>query len=202
VTLAGSTDPAMQTVHNAAILVCDIRGFSTQSEILPAAALAQLLGQWFREAGNLIQKRGGVIDKFIGDAVLAYWKEFPGPPRECESSYLCAQDLLALAAKMKWPESGKPFTVGIAVHYGRVAFGNIGLVAQRDATIIGNAVNTTFRLESVMKELGQTLLVSEELAQCLSAADQARFTDLGEKSLKGKAEQVRVFGWLGQGQKG
>ena len=194
VTMAGSMEPAMQTVHNAAILVCDIRGFSSQSEVLPASTLAQLLGQWFREAGNAVQKHGGVIDKFIGDAILAYWQENPGPPRECVNAYQAAQHLLDLAAKIKWPESGKQFTVGIAVHYGRVAFGNIGLIAQRDATIIGNAVNTAFRLESVMKELGQKLLVSEEMVKALDAPERALFTDLGEKSLKGKSEVVRVFG--------
>ena len=194
VTLAGSMATAVQTVHNAAILVCDIRGFSSQSEILPASALAQLLGQWFREAGNVVQKHGGVIDKFIGDAILAYWQENPGPPRECMHAYQAARALLDFAAKTKWPESGKPFNVGIAVHYGRVAFGNIGLVAQRDATIIGNAVNTAFRLESIMKELSQTLLVSEQTVAALDAPERALFVDLGEKTLKGKNEMVRVFG--------
>ena len=193
-TMAGSMDTAMQTVHNAAILVCDIRGFSSQSEILAASALAQLLGQWFREAGNAVQKHGGVIDKFIGDAILAYWQESPGPPRECVQAYNASRSLLDLAAKTKWPESGKPFKVGIAVHYGRVAFGNIGLVAQRDATIIGNAVNTAFRLESIMKELNQKLLVSEQLVEGLESAERGLFTDLGEKTLKGKNEMVRVFG--------
>ncbi len=194
VTLAGSMDPTMQTVHNAAILVCDIRGFSTQSEILPAGTLAQLLGQWFREAGNIIQKRAGVIDKFIGDAVLAYWQENLGPPRECVNAYQAALGLLDLAATMRWPNSGKPFVVGIAVHYGRVAFSNVGFVAQRDATIIGNAVNTAFRLESVMKELNQKFLVSEQMVDALGAEERAIFTDLGEKTLKGKNELVRVFG--------
>ena len=83
------------------------------------------------------------------------------------------------------------------MHYGRVAFGNIGLVAQRDATIIGNAVNTTFRLESVMKELGQKLLVSEQLVEALPDGLRGQYSDLGEKSLKGKHEMVRVFGWNG-----
>lgn len=194
VTLAGSTDPALHTVQCAAILVCDIRGFSTQSEILPANVLAQLLGQWFRESGNLVQKNGGIIDKFIGDAILAYWQENAGPPRECEHAYVSARALLDLAKKIQWPESNKPFEVGIAMHFGRVSFGNIGLVAQRDATIIGNAVNTTFRLESVMKELGQKLLVSERFVEALTDQKRALFSDLGEKSLKGKAETVRVFG--------
>jgi adenylate cyclase len=196
-TLAGSVDPTLHTVHNAAILVCDIRGFSAQAEVLPAGTMAQLLGQWFREAGNLVQKNGGVIDKFIGDAILAYWQENPGPPRECESAHQSARQLLDLAAKVRWPESGKAFTVGVAVHFGRVAFGNIGLVAQRDATIIGNAVNTAFRLESMMKELGQNLLVSEQLVLSLPEKDRRQFRDLGEQALKGKHEMVRVFGWTG-----
>ncbi len=196
-TLAGHSESTMQTVHNAAILVCDIRGFSSQAEVLPDSSLAQVLGQWFREAGNTVQKQGGVIDKFIGDAILAYWQENAGQKDACERAYQCARQLLELAGRTKWPESGKPFLVGIALHYGRVAFGNIGLVAQRDATIIGNAVNTAFRLETVMKELGQDLLVSRELVDCLPAADRALFADLGEKTLKGKNETVRVFGFKG-----
>ena len=197
VTLAGSMDATPGSVHRAAILVCDIRGFSSQSEILSAATLAQLLGLWFREAGNAVQKHGGIIDKFIGDAILAYWQENPGPPRECMNAYHAARALFDLAAKTKWPDSGKPFTVGIAIHYGHVAFGNIGLVAQRDATIIGNAVNTAFRLESIMKELDQRLLVSEATVAALDGPERALFTDLGEQPLKGKSETVRVFGMRG-----
>ena len=196
VTVAGGTgtESVPQLVDNAAILVCDIRGFSSQSEILAADVVAQTLGQWFRDAGNLIQRKGGIVDKFIGDAILAYWQEKPGPPRECENAFRSGLGLLELAAKLHWPESDKPFTVGIAMHYGRVAFGNIGLVAQRDATIIGNAVNTAFRLETVMKELGQKLLVSQALVEVLPPTERARFDDLGQQALKGKHEMVRVFG--------
>jgi adenylate cyclase len=198
-TIAGGTGtgPAPQMVDNAAILVCDIRGFSTQSELLAADLVAQTLGQWCRDAANLIQRKGGIVDKFIGDGILAYWQEKPGPPRECEHAYQSALGLLELAAKLHWPESGKPFVVGIAMHYGRVAFGNIGLVAQRDATIIGNAVNTAFRLETVMKELCQKLLVSRALIDALPESERARFHDLGLQTLKGKRERVHVFGLLG-----
>ena len=86
-TLAGHSSEAMQTVHNAAILVCDIRGFSSQSELLPAPTLAQVLGQWFREAGNAVQKGGGVIDKFIGDAILAYWQQGSGSAQAAERAF-------------------------------------------------------------------------------------------------------------------
>ena len=196
-TLAGHLSEAMQTVHNAAILVCDIRGFSSQSEVLAAPALAQVLGQWFREAGNAVQKGGGVIDKFIGDAILAYWQEGAGPAQAAGRAFACARSLLEMSGRMTWPGSGQPFEIGVALHYGRVAFGNIGQVALRDATIIGNAVNTAFRLESVMKAHNQRLLVSAELLDALPAENRASFADLGEQALKGKLETVRAYGYRG-----
>ena len=199
-TLAASTDHHTQSVRPAAILVCDIRGFSTQSERLPAETLSQLLGQWFRESGNLIQRSGGIVDKFIGDAVLAYWQPPPsspgetmadGPAPECSAAFETARALVRIAKKMHWPND-KPFDIGVAVHHGKVSFSNIGLVAQRDATIIGDAVNTAFRLESIMKALSQRILLSDKVVENLP--DKTIFVDLGEQDLKGKAQRVRVFG--------
>src|SRR5690606_31273904 len=73
VTMAAGTDSIVQNSQAVAILVCDIRGFSTMSEKLQEAVVARTLGKWFREAGKVIFSSGGTIDKFIGDAVLAYW---------------------------------------------------------------------------------------------------------------------------------
>jgi adenylate cyclase len=199
-TLAASTDQHAQSVRPAAILVCDIRGFSTQSEKIPAEGLSQILGQWFREAGNVVQRSGGIIDKFIGDAILAYWQPGQatpsattpdGPSPECAAAFEAGCAMLRMASKMKWPNE-KPFEVGVALHHGKVSFSNIGLVAQRDATIIGDAVNTAFRLESIMKELKQKLLLSERIVDMMP--EKEMFVDLGEKALKGKAQLVRVFG--------
>ena len=138
-----------------------------------------------------------MVDKFIGDAVLAYWQETAGPADAAGRAFACARGLLDMAGRMTWPESGKPFEIGVALHYGRVAFGNIGLVAQRDATIIGNAVNTAFRLESIMKAHNQRLLVSAELIDALPTDNRALFSDLGEQTLKGKHETVRAYGFKG-----
>src|SRR5205823_2962860 len=146
----------------------------TMAEKMFADDLAQLLGQWFREVGNRINKTGGTIDKFIGDAVLAYWR-CGGKETDVQRAFKTAQELLALAAAQQWP--GAPLKIAVALHYGKVTCSNIGTDAQRDATIIGDTVNTVFRLESLMKELNQQLVLSEEFLDGLE--DREGFVDLG-----------------------
>ncbi|MBA2271814.1 MAG: FHA domain-containing protein [Chthoniobacterales bacterium] len=191
VTLAGSMAGVASVIRPVALLVCDIRGFSTMAEKISSSHLAQQLGVWFREAGNLVTKSGGTVDKFIGDAVLAYWSECEGASVDCSATLQIAHDLLALADRTKWA-NGDPFQVGIALHYGSVTCGNVGIDAQRDATIIGDAVNTVFRLEGVMKELNQQVLLSADFREHLPATEP--LTDLGERKLKGKQQLVRIFG--------
>ena len=191
VTLAGSMVGAGTAIQPVALLVCDIRGFSSMAEKISSDDLAQQLGVWFREAGNLVNKNGGTIDKFIGDAMLAYWSGCGGKPVDCVATLRIARDILALAENVTWA-GGQPFRVGVALHYGAVTCGNVGLDAQRDATIIGDAVNTVFRLESVMKELNQLLLLSADFREHLPAEES--LVDFGERKLKGKQQAVRIFG--------
>ena len=190
-TLAGSMAGAASAVRPVALLVCDIRGFSSMAEKISSADLAQQLGIWFREAGNLVNKSGGTIDKFIGDAILAYWSGREAEEVDCAATLRIARDLLALAATIKWT-NGEAFRVGVALHYGSVTCGNVGLDAQRDATIIGDVVNTVFRLESVMKELNQLILLSADFRDRLPARE--KLIDLGERKLKGKQQSVRIYG--------
>lgn len=199
VTLAG-TD-GLEDVCDVAIMVCDLRGFSTMSEQLGEDVLARTLGEWFRTAGNLVQESGGTIDKFIGDAILAYWNFTGVDGEETRSALTVGRKLLELAQTLRWPlppgdPAGRqpaPFRIAVALHHGSVTCGNIGLVAQRDATIIGDAVNTAFRIESVMKPLGHALVLSDDfLAQLAEPAE--NYADLGTHDLKGKREAVRLFG--------
>lgn len=192
VTVAAGTDTGIEEAADVAIMVCDIRGFSTMSEQLPEETLARTLGEWFRTAGNLVQQSGGAIDKFIGDAILAYWHADGG--EEARSALSVGRKLLTLAESTRWPLDGAPpFRIAVALHHGTVTCGNIGLVAQRDATIIGDAVNTAFRMESVMKQLGQPLVLSDDFLEAL-AEPADRYADLGEHQMKGKRDQVRLFG--------
>lgn len=174
----------------AAILVCDIRGFSTFSEQLPPADVSRFLGQWFRKVGELVRKKNGVIDKFIGDAVLAYWSG-QDVQLVCESALITAREMGVSCGELCWPHNNTPMRVGTALHFGQVTSGNVGIVAQRDATIIGDTVNTAFRLEGAMKDLGVSCLCSEAFAENFSHSH--GFRDLGPRSLKGKAKPVRVF---------
>lgn len=193
VTVATTSGGPNSSRLHVAILVCDIRGFSTVSEMLEPDELARVLGGWFAEAGNAVNQSGGTVDKFIGDAILSYWIEpevAADSDASCNTALEVAQKLLAVAGTRSWPVLNHPFRVGIALHFGPVNCGNIGLVAQRDATIIGDAVNTAFRLESVMKELGQELILSQDFAAMLDPP--RKLIDLGERQLKGKNQQVRV----------
>ena len=115
------------------------------SEKIPSHELAHVLGLWFRESGNLIQRSGGTIDKFIGDALLAYWmvreeeqttfaisrdaaKPIPSPaqPAECDIAFGAARKIVALAEATRWPNS-EPFRIAVALHFGKVAAGNVGM---------------------------------------------------------------------------
>lgn len=191
VTVADTETSTIFEAQPVALLVCDIRGFSTLSEKVSSGDLAQLLGAWFRESGNLIIRSGGTIDKFLGDAVLAYWGGMEGR-QTCEPALETALALQRLAAERAWG-SGEPLKIAVALHYGQVTCTNVGMAAERDATIIGDAVNTVFRLEHVSKELGEPVLCSADFVQQLESA--SAFRDLGEQALKGKTQSVRVLGW-------
>jgi adenylate cyclase len=191
-TLATTSAECHQATLSVAILVCDIRGFSTMAEKLEERELAQIIGNWFQDTGNAVQSAGGVIDKYIGDAVLAYWPGRDQQGTECATCLDAALTILELAATRRWPSTEEPFRVAIALHFGRVTSSNIGQVAMRDATIIGDTVNTAFRLEGVAKELNQNLVLSQDFVTVLPPSRE--FVDFGEFQLKGKSQPVRLYG--------
>lgn len=192
---AGGSDATRDQNAIVAVMVCDIRGFSTMSEQLPEEELARHLGEWFRDAGNIVHEAGGTVDKFLGDAVLAYWpREESQPGEEAQKALTSGLKLLEKSTTRRWPgPEPKPFTIAVALHHGIVTCGNIGLDAQRDATIIGDTVNTVFRIESVMKPLNQKLAASQDFLNQVAAQNVA-FNDLGDHQLKGKNQLVRLFG--------
>jgi adenylate cyclase len=173
--------------------VCDIRGFSQRAERLAVEDLAPLLGAWFREIGGAVERSGGTVDKFIGDAMLAYWGSGQGRSA-CELALGVTRQLLALAAARRWPDGGA-FEIVIGLHYGKATLRNVGLRGERDATIVGDAVNVAFRLEELAKAAVQRVVLSEDFRTAL--ADPPAMQDLGERALKGRAQPMRLFGLAG-----
>jgi adenylate cyclase len=124
--------------------------------------------------------------------MLAYWGVAGEAPTDCGTAFAAATMMLALADSRKWPD-GSPFRVAIALHYGKVTCSNVGVAAERDATIIGDAVNTVFRLEGVSKEIGHRMVMSGDFVENMPDL-MAKCADFGDRALKGKSQAVRVYG--------
>lgn len=179
-------------IQSIAVLVCDIRGFSAMSESISQDVLSHTLGRWFGEASEVIHSHDGIVDKFIGDAILAYWPNHDSRP--VDSALKAAYQLLELANLHTWPNKETPIEIAIALHFGPVAFSNIGVVAQRDATLIGDAVNTVFRMEAISKQLNQKMIISDAVYSQL-AEKSADFVPLGEHLLRGKTKSIPLYGF-------
>ena len=190
-TVSGTTHLPSVMDMPVALVVCDIREFSAISEKLPSEDLAPVLGMWLRDAAKIVERVGGTLDKFIGDALLAYWGSTSNAKLNCGAAFAAAKQMRELAEDRAWPD-GTPFNIAIGVHYGPVSCSNVGLSAERDTTIIGDAVNTVFRMVSNAKALDEPLLVSSDVV--VNIPGNTHFRDLGEQALKGKHQLVRVFG--------
>lgn len=179
------------------ILVVDIRNYTRLSELLPAETLSRVVGRWFQQAQEIIERNGGSIDKFIGDAVMAFWLKArtEGDTRHAVGPIQTAMEMVALAEEFNQevvaasPALG--FQVGCGINCGQAIMGNIGVDARRDFTAVGDSVNVAFRLEKLCKELKREIVLSEEVVKAVG--DAFAFEDLGPQKIRGKAQDVRVF---------
>lgn len=181
----------------AVVLFSDLRGFSTFSEGRAPEEVVQRLNAYFEKMVSAVHQCGGVVDKFIGDAVMATF----GALNPLESPALSAvraaeamrQGLAALNAQ--WAQEGlEPFENGIGLHLGEIVVGPIGSEARKDFTVIGDVVNTASRLEGLCKEKGFRVIVSDTIYQGLGEAERARFTALGASTVKGRQEAMVLWG--------
>jgi len=176
------------------ILVCDVRNFTRLGELLAPDVLSRFLGGWFRDASDAILSRGGVVDKFIGDAVMAYWPvDAAAPSAAPENAVETAIALHRLAANVEVPSYPDfSFRIGVGINQGLVSCGNVGVQSGRDMTIMGDAVTLAFRLESVCKVKKVPIVVGAEIASVLGGS--RPWIPLGEVQLKGKTTSPEAFG--------
>ena len=173
---SGANYGAPRHVDDVVVLFSDIRGFSAyvhQAEAANALTVAHDLSSYLSEATDVIHRRHGFVDKFIGDAIMAFWG-YPGLRRVANDEILvCAEELVALAHRHRF--GGEPVVIGVGINQGRCFMGNIGSAEKRQFTILGDVVNVAARLEAVTKERG-TIVIGSTFFDRLSPASQARFT--------------------------
>src|SRR5512134_1603602 len=172
------------------LLFSDIRGFTTLSETRPPEEVVAILNRYFTLQVEVIFRHGGSLDKFIGDAIMAFWGAPLDDPDHAKHAVACALDmadtLLAFRAEL-----GGDFDVGIGVHSGPAVVGLIGSEKRREYTSIGDTVNLASRIEGLTKDAGRRILVSREtMRQCADAFD---FVSCGTYPVKGRAQPVELF---------
>lgn len=184
--------------QEAAVLFADLRGFTSASEGKEPEAVVAELNEYLDAAVTAIRSSGGVVDKYIGDAVMAVF----GVPTPRKDDAACA---LRAAVAMERALDGvnqrraardlPPLRHGIGIHRGVLVAGNIGTAERAQYTVIGDTVNVASRLESQTKELGVSVLVSSAAVRAVAGADgMPALRSLGEVRLKGRAEAIEVFG--------
>ena len=181
-----------ETVH-AAIWLSDLRGFTALSDRLPAETVVEILNRYFDCQVATIRAHGGEILKFMGDGLLAVF-----PIAEDDVQAVCARVLEAARESrasvdaLHYPvgETTERFRFGVALHVGKILYGNIGGGNRLDFTCIGPAVNLAARLEKIAGRLHRTIVVSAEFAGFCAGG----WTDLGEFPIAGFAKAERVYG--------
>ncbi|MBI5622955.1 MAG: GAF domain-containing protein [Elusimicrobia bacterium] len=192
--LAGGEDLLGGKSTVATVLFSDIRSFTTISEELGPQITVGLLNKYFTLMVECIQAEGGMLDKFIGDAIMAGFGIPIAHPDNEDRAIRCAVSMLA--ALRVWnsqrTEVGRrPIEIGIGLNTDTVVSGNIGSPKRMDYTMIGDGVNLAARLETACKQYGTRILISENTYKRLKGT--YRIRDIDDVVVKGKTKPVKIY---------
>lgn len=179
---------------DATIFFSDIRGFTHLSESLPPEKVVELLNEYMQAMVGVIQQFKGVVDKYVGDAIMATW----GVPlsgtedtARAVSACLAMRQALAQLNERRKSRGETPLYMGMGLNVGPVTAGNIGSESRMEYTVIGDSVNTASRIESMTKAFGTDLLISKSVydrIHTMFICDAC-----GGASVKGKTDAIQVF---------
>jgi adenylate cyclase len=172
---------------DAALMLCDLRGFTDLSNRLPTERVLELLNLYFDQVLPVITDNGGEVLKFMGDAVLAFFHR-DDAAQACRAALQAALAALDRLARLAEPDAA--LRAGIALHYGKVSYGNIGSGQRLDFTVIGLDVNLVSRIQTVCGNTGLPLLMSRRFADLIGTG---RSMPVGFHSLKGFLEPVELY---------
>lgn len=176
------------------IFFSDIQGFTSISETLSPEELTALLNEYLSAMTDIIQEEGGTIDKYEGDAIIAFWNAPVGQEdhgaRSVRAALRC-QERLAQMRPLFRDRTGKDLFMRIGLNSGPAVVGNMGSKTRFDYTMLGDAVNLAARLEGVNKQFGTYTMVSG--ATRIAAGEEFRYRELSRIRVVGKNEPVTVF---------
>ncbi len=182
------------TTQRVSILFTDIRSFTDITERIGARHTVRMLNEYFAEMVEVIDQHQGVLDKFIGDAIMAlYGVPFPGAG-DADRALATAggmMDALQHLNVRRAARGERPLASGVGINTGEVVLGNIGSPKRMDYTVIGDGVNLAARLEAATKTYGVSILLSEFTVEQLAAKDGLR--EIDAVRVKGKKKPVRIF---------
>lgn len=180
--------------RNITIFFSDIRGFTTISEKLTPEELVHLLNEYLTEMTSIIIKNEGLLDKFMGDAIMAFWgaplKQPNHAEMACSSSLKMMERLKEL--QKKWKEEGiSSFNIGIGINSGDAIVGNMGSSSRFDYTAMGDNVNLASRTEGLNKIYGTNIIITENTQKVVKDKFETRSLDVVR--VKGKKKPIFIF---------
>ena len=180
------------------VLFSDIRGFTTISEGLQPDELATLMNEYLGSMTEVVQKHRGTLDKYIGDAIMAFWGAPVDDPEHAKNAVLTALEMQQQLVKLNetlvakgWPH----LAIGVGVNTGNMTVGDMGSPVRKSYTVMGDAVNLGSRLEGITKEYGVGVIVGEETREILRK--EFAFRELDRVRVKGKEEAISIYEPLG-----
>lgn len=176
------------------ILFSDIRNFTGMSEQMTPQQVVAFLNDYFSEMVDAVFEQGGVLDKFMGDGLMAVFGSLGGQQDHPRRAVLAALRMKARLAKINGERAiaGRPpIAIGVGIHTDDVIVGNIGSRKRLEYTVVGDGVNTTSRLQGLNKEFGTTILISETTWEALGDAFECRL--MPEAQLRGKLKELRFY---------
>ena len=176
------------------VLFSDIRGFTSMSEMLAPGEVVTLQNQYLTVMTDVVFKYGGTVDKFEGDAIMAFFGAPQSHPDDLERAVHTALEMRERLwdLAIEWRERAQvPLDMGIAINTGQAMVGNIGSNRRMDYTVIGDTVNLTSRLQDLTKDYGASILISGSTYERVKTVFKVRA--LGSAEVRGRVQPVTLY---------
>ncbi len=179
---------------NVVVFFSDIRGFTAFSEKRSPEEVVAMLNEYFGLMVSVINKHQGVVDKFIGDAIMAVWGAPKSTPRDAHNALRACIEMRRALAELNAKRIARgqnPINIGMGLHAGAAISGTIGSDERMEYTVIGNTVNTGSRIEASTKAFGADLLISDTVLEAVG--DEFLVEYAGAAEVKGRTEPLKLY---------